>query len=72
MPRNTRDAYTHGNQRTKASMRPRRNAAEYHEIPGDYDFRYCASMRPRRNAAEYLRCLRRTSRLASGFNEAAA
>ncbi len=53
MPRNTRRTRIGAGRGSGASMRPRRDAAEYGVITRLQDLKDYASMRPRRDAAEY-------------------
>ncbi len=55
MPRNTAVELVVIDSRIEASMRPRRDAAEYERPTGGGKGGYNASMRPRRDAAEYHR-----------------
>ncbi len=55
-----------------ASMRPRRNAAEYVHIVHFVLSLIPASMRPRRNAAEYIIGKIKVKHIPLSFNEAAA
>ncbi len=72
MPRNTfRRNYVIEPHRW-ASMRPRRNAAEYLKKRNFTHISGPASMRPRRNAAEYRPKSGRIRSKRVGFNEAAA
>ncbi len=54
MPRNTCVLALSVDDDVGASMRPRRDAAEYRGSKRNVCRNRCASMRPRRDAAEYL------------------
>ncbi len=73
MPRSTDWGTRRKKMRQNASMRPRRNAAEYsHGGLGSRVDVVRASMRPRRNAAEYRHVRGHSGDPGNGFNEAAA
>ncbi len=72
MPRNTANSCVKSPPVWLASMRPRRDAAEYEIARDGMKGISSASMRPRRDAAEYDRGLGLLPPALPGFNEAAA